>query len=99
VNESVFDHVHPSLLPLLAELGGELTKARTRFDPFNSPHEGYAVILEELDELWAHVKANTGANLDARSEALQVAAMGLRYIIDCAPYRHATAASGTTCPS
>jgi len=34
---------------VLAEIRVELTKARSRFKPFNSPHEGYAVIREELD--------------------------------------------------
>jgi hypothetical protein len=29
----------------------ELILARKKFSPFNSPHEGYAVILEEVEEL------------------------------------------------
>lgn len=60
----------------------ELSKAMIRFQSFNSPHEGKAVIEEELDELWEHVKANTGRSPDARKEAIQVAAMALRYVLD-----------------
>jgi NTP pyrophosphatase (non-canonical NTP hydrolase) len=51
---------------------------------FNSAHEGYAVILEELDELWDEVKKN-GQTRDMqkmRDEAIQVAAMAMRFVID-----------------
>lgn len=58
----------------------ELLQATKKFGPFNSHHEGYAVILEELDELWDEVKANNHSL--AIGEAIQVAAMALRYIID-----------------
>ena len=53
----------------------------------NSPHEGHSVIREELDvELWEHVCHDTGRSPEARREAMQVAAMALRYIIDlCEP--------------
>jgi hypothetical protein len=67
---------------LLDELVGELEGALGRFPSFNSPHEGKAVIEEELDELWEHVKANTGRSPEARKEAVQVAAMALRYVLD-----------------
>ncbi len=36
----------------------EYDKATKKFGAFNSTHEGYAVIAEELDELWDDVKAN-----------------------------------------
>ncbi len=60
----------------------ELIRACERFGPMASPHEGWAVIREELDELWEHVKANTGATEGALIEAIQVAAMALRYALD-----------------
>lgn len=71
-----------NLSDLLIELEGEIVNAEHTFAPFHSPHEGYAVILEELDELWQHVKANTGRSSEARTEALQVAAMACRFIRD-----------------
>ena len=58
----------------------ELARAQTKFPPFKSPHEGYAVILEEVDELWDAVKCNNRSG--ARSEAVQVAAMALRFLFD-----------------
>lgn len=62
--------------------GIELLRALDKFPRFNSPHEGWAVIFEELHELWDHVKANTGTREDARDEAIQIAAMALRYALD-----------------
>ncbi len=61
----------------------ELQSATSKFNSFNNPHEGYAVILEELDELWDAIKAN---DLEAaRREAIQVTAMGLRFLVDLYP--------------
>jgi hypothetical protein len=34
----------------------EITAARSKFGPINGFHEGYAVLLEELDEFWDEVK-------------------------------------------
>ena len=35
------------------EIYGEVKRAKTSFkENFHNQHEGYAVILEELDELW-----------------------------------------------
>lgn len=60
----------------------EVVKAQKKFAPFNSPHEGYAIILEELDEMWDALKKNeyTEAELEVR----QVAAMAVRYLYDLA---------------
>ncbi len=60
----------------------ELFEAVRQFPPFNSPHEGYAVIREELEELWEHAKSNTGLSPEALQEAIQVATMAVRYFID-----------------
>lgn len=60
----------------------ELENAQVKFSEFNSRHEGYAVILEELDELWDNIKNNLPIE-PVKSEAVQVAAMALRFLIDC----------------
>jgi hypothetical protein len=65
-----------------SDLAGELYEARIRFPKFNSPHEGIAVILEEYRELERHVFGDTGRSLEARSEAIQLAAMALRFVLD-----------------
>jgi hypothetical protein len=67
---------------ILALIDTELEKAVTRHDPMNSPHEGWAVIREELDELWEHVRGDTGRGEEAMKECIQIATMALRYIFD-----------------
>jgi hypothetical protein len=57
----------------------EALRAGDKKNPFNSLHEGYAVILEELDELWEEVKEKQHPRDRLRTEALQVAAMAIRF--------------------
>lgn len=68
---------------VMSEIAQEVMRARAKFKPFNSAHEGYAVILEEVDELWDEVKKqyhDSGPNM--RKEALQIAAMAVRFLTD-----------------
>ncbi len=59
----------------------ELAHAILNWPPHNSAHEAYAVLLEEMDELKAHVWMNQKKrNLEAmKEEAIQVAAMAIRF--------------------
>jgi hypothetical protein len=51
---------------------------------FASAHEGYAIILEKMDELWEEVKKKEvySDEYKMRKEALQIAAMAIRFIVD-----------------
>lgn len=63
----------------------ELASAQAKHHDFNSGHEGYAVIREELDELWDAVKASKGYvcyDGPTAYEAVQVAAMALRFLVN-----------------
>ena len=64
----------------------EFWKATEKFGVFNNAHEGYAVLLEEVDELWENVKLNQRNPKRIRAifnEAIQVSAMAMRIIFDC----------------
>lgn len=60
----------------------ELKQAMNKFKPFNSAHEGFAVLLEEVDELWDEVRTKDVNKDNLRKEAVQVAAMAMRFIHD-----------------
>lgn len=57
----------------------EALKAAAAWPPFHSPHEGYGVILEEMDELWDEIKLKEPRADKLRQEAIQLAAMALRF--------------------
>jgi hypothetical protein len=62
----------------------EFSKATSNYGEFHSPHEGYSIILEELEELWEEIKKSP-KNRDyknMRKEAIQLTAMSLRFIYD-----------------
>lgn len=65
---------------IVEEVVNEFDRATKKFGSFNTNHEGYAVLLEEVDELWHEVKH--GSYRYARAEAIQVAAMAIRFIFD-----------------
>lgn len=62
----------------------EYGKATNSYGPMASAHEGYAVLKEELDELWDEIKKNPQKRDDAQmqKEAIQVAAMAIRFLVD-----------------
>jgi hypothetical protein len=80
LDQKTEDNMHMALNDIM----NEFVRAATKFGPMNSAHEGYAVILEEMDELWDHVKMNqTKRDMAAmRTEAVQCAAMCLKFIVN-----------------
>jgi len=69
----------------LEEVKNELMAAQYSFVPFRSEHEGYAIVKEEVDELWDEIKKKPKErDLEKmRKEATQVAAMATRFMLDC----------------
>lgn len=68
----------------LALVEEEVLAATGHYPPFNSAHEAYAVLLEEMDELWDEVKVKQGIRSETKMkrEAVQVAAMAIRLLMD-----------------
>lgn len=74
---------HDRKFKMIQKVIAEYERASKLHKPFNSPHEGYAVIKEEVDEMWDCIKENEVDH--ARREAMQVGAMALRFLIDIKP--------------
>ena len=69
---------------LLGEVIKELNKATSNYGEYHSPHEGYAIIKEELEKLWNEIKKspkNRNYKL-MEKEAIQLTAMSLRFLND-----------------
>lgn len=65
---------------VLAGIKKELLRANKKHgEYFHSAHEGYGVLLEEVDELWDDIKDNLLHN--SIDEAIQVGAMAVKYVV------------------
>lgn len=73
-----------NVLDVADEVVEEVRRAEACWPPFNSAHEGYGVIMEELRELEAHIFTNQKRrDLEAmRKEAIQLAAMAIRFVLN-----------------
>ncbi len=58
----------------------ELHTSTLKYGCFKSTHEAYGVLKEEVDEMWDACKCNNIVEME--EEAIQVAAMAIRFIID-----------------
>jgi len=80
------DEAYDKKLQLVTErIFNEVKRAKKLFpNNFVNQHEAYAVILEEVDELWDEIKKNQrNYDLDAqRKEATQAAAMLCRLLVE-----------------
>ena len=67
----------------LGDVFDEMLSATEKYGGFNSAHEAYGVILEELDEFWDEVKKKRSLrNTDnMRTELVQTAAMCMKAAI------------------
>lgn len=58
----------------------EIERARSKYKPLATLHEGYAVLLEEVDEFWDMVKLKPSQQKSGEiyNELVQIAAMAQR---------------------
>ena len=73
----------PEIRQVMEQVEVELRRATALHGPMRSSHEGLGVLVEEMLELVLAVTTNDLAAVTA--EALQVAAMGARIVLDLAP--------------
>jgi glutamyl-tRNA reductase len=68
----------------LEDVSEEYDRASLLYARLHSAHEAYAVILEELDEFWEHVRQQDARRCHRamRHELVQIAAMCLRTVLD-----------------
>lgn len=59
----------------------ELYRATEKFGAFHNSHEGFAVLKEEVDELWDEIKGGQDKQR-MKEEAIQIAAMAIRFVVD-----------------
>lgn len=68
------------LTDILFDVEEEIRSARRQHAPMHSAHEGYAVLKEEVEELWDEIKLKQPSILNLRTEAIQVAAMAVLFV-------------------
>lgn len=82
--KTIDDELYERLMDVEREVAAEVNSGLLEWPPFNSAHEGFAVLLEEVDELKAHVWTNQKRRdlIAMRKEAVQVAAMAIRFALE-----------------
>ncbi len=63
----------------------ELQKGDTKYGPHPGPRRGLGALKAELQELTTEVEAENEIEGQERLEAIQVIAMGIKYVRDCCP--------------
>lgn len=59
----------------------EISFAEKKYSPYRSSHEGYAIIKEEVDELWDEVKRKDQNYARQYTEAKHIACTAVRFMI------------------
>lgn len=67
---------------VLTLVGSEVMRAMVKWPRIHNIHEGYAVMREELDEYFDACKEQVPNVAQAHHEAIHVAAMAVRTILD-----------------
>lgn len=76
--------IRPTLARVLTDVREEVERAESKWPALHSAHEALGVLMEEVRELTEHVDTHQHRrNLeDMRKEAIQVAAMAVRFVRD-----------------
>jgi hypothetical protein len=76
-----FDYLaYGSGADIYGKIADEVERAKRHGEKFSSLHEAYAVLLEEVDEVWdiCRQKRRERNELELRKELIQIAAMAVK---------------------
>ena len=76
--------MNEAILDIMRDVANEVTDATLKHKPYNSAHEAYGVLMEEVEEFFDEVKLKRELRNKAnmRKELLQVAACAIRAVHD-----------------
>lgn len=66
---------------IIKDVMEEVSFAEKKYTPYRSSHEGYAIIKEEVDELWDEVKMKNQSYARQYTEAKHIACTAIRFMI------------------
>ncbi len=70
-------------LRIFKDIEKVVLKAESKFELYHSSHEGYALLLEEVNELWDEVKKQSHDYKKEYIEASHVACVAIRFMKMC----------------
>ncbi len=68
---------------VIDEVVAELERATGLYSSMPGPHEGFVILQDRMGELWEEVREQERNKAAMSDEAIQVAAMAIRFILDC----------------
>lgn len=71
-----------NLPDIIEDICKELARSRELHGDMKNGHEGYAILKEEIDELWSEVKCKDADPDVMVPECIQIAAMAIKFIQD-----------------
>ena len=79
------DEIRNRMESLLTEILDELQKGDNKYSPHAGPKRGFGVLRAELQELKTELDAEDYRPEAVHQEAVQVAAMAIKFLRDCSP--------------
>lgn len=70
-----------SIQEIIKDVMDEISFAEKKYSPYRSSYEGYAIIKEEVDELWEEVKRKDKNYARQYTEAKHIACTAIRFMI------------------
>lgn len=82
LEDDLYAKEEPQIGYFQALVSSELTQDSGGISPITSPHEGYALLIEKIENYWNEVKCSSPQDRRMLSELVQLAAIALRIAVD-----------------